>query len=243
LDTIKRVIRRSYYYPFEVTSLDENQKRITAPDDLYRRLQRRYGDMDWWPGDGPFEVMVGAVLTQRTAWRNVERALQRLSEAGVRDPASLLALSLGELEELIRPSGTYRQKARRLRRLFETVTEGPSGTLEAFLDRDVDEVRGDLLAINGIGPETADSIVLYAAALPVFVIDAYTVRILGRLGIDPGSKYDEVATWFTNGLPEDAALYNNFHAVLVAVAKDHCRKVPICQGCPLGSACPSSVSV
>ena len=208
-----------------------------TPRDLYARLIARYCDLEWWPAEGPFEVMVGAVLTQRTSWGNVERALASLREAGITDAITLTRLPLGTLEELIRPSGTYRQKARRLQALFTSVVTHGDGSLEAFLERPVEELRSDLLAVNGVGPETADSILLYAAGRPIFVVDAYTRRILDRLGIDAGRSYDDVARWFTQGLPEDAALYNNFHAVLVEVAKDHCRKVPRCCGCPLADGC------
>lgn len=208
------------------------------PSNIYATLHRHYGDLHWWPAEGPFEVVVGAVLTQRTAWRNVELAIARLRGAGVDGPEALLALPSGALEDLIRPSGTYRQKARRLRDLFSAVVESPGGTLDAFLSRPRDVLRRELLSVKGIGPETADSIILYAAGLPVFVVDAYTRRVLGRLGMDTGRwSYDDVARWFTRDLPEDARLYNNFHAALVELAKDFCRTTPDCPVCPLLRMC------
>jgi endonuclease-3 related protein len=215
--------------------------RASTPLAIYQLLYDRFGDLDWWPADGPFEVMVGAVLTQRTAWRNVRVALENLKGAGVTDMASLLSTSRGDLEDLIRPSGTYRQKAGRLLELFRTVDEKGGGSLQTFLDRPIHVLRADLLAIGGIGPETADSIVLYAAGKPCFVVDAYTRRILARLEIDRGRSYDEVARWFTSGLPEDVALFNNYHAALVELAKSNCRTVPICVDCPLLTLCPTGL--
>jgi len=209
-----------------------------TPVGIYRALHAHFGDLDWWPADGPFEVMVGAVLTQRTAWRNVELALANLREAGVRDEVSLLAVPGDRLEELLRPSGTYRQKAARLRDLMGAV-ESTGGSLEAFLNLPTGELRERLLAIKGIGPETADSIILYAAGKPVFVVDAYTRRVLARLGVDTVGSYDEVALWFTEGLPEEAPLFNNYHAALVELGKAFCRSEPVCGGCPLLSMCPT----
>jgi endonuclease-3 related protein len=208
-----------------------------GPRELYEILHAHYGELEWWPADGPFEVMVGAVLTQRTAWRNVERALDNLRDASVVDMRSLLCTPLERLEVLVRPSGTYRQKARRLLALFQMVDRKGSGSLDTFLDLHVQELRGALLSVNGIGPETADSIALYAAGRPVFVVDAYTRRVLERLGIEAGGSYDDVARWFTDGLREDPALYNNYHAALVELAKEHCRKVPRCADCPLLHLC------
>ena len=199
-----------------------------------------YGELDWWPAEGPFEVMVGAVLTQRTAWANVERALQALKAAGVGGPAALLSLPPARLEEIVRPSGTYRQKAARLRSLFGEVES--SGGLDAFLALPPVELRHRLLAVQGIGPETADSIVLYAAGGPVFVVDAYTRRLLGRLGIGVGAEgYDRVAAWFVRGLTGGVGTYRNAHAVIVEHCKRHCRAIPICEGCPLAGACPSAI--
>nr|NIP34499.1 endonuclease III domain-containing protein [Thermoplasmata archaeon]NIS11633.1 endonuclease III domain-containing protein [Thermoplasmata archaeon]NIS19539.1 endonuclease III domain-containing protein [Thermoplasmata archaeon]NIT76686.1 endonuclease III domain-containing protein [Thermoplasmata archaeon]NIU48656.1 endonuclease III domain-containing protein [Thermoplasmata archaeon] len=209
-----------------------------TPAGLYETLHARYGDLEWWPAEGPFQVMVGAVLTQRTSWTNVERALGNLADAGVVDMATLLALPIERLEALIRPSGTYRQKALRLLALFAMVDERGNGSLAAFLDRPMADLRHDLLAVKGVGPETADSIILYAAGKPVFVVDAYTRRVLGRLGVTTGGSYDQVARWFQEGLPEDVAVYNNYHAMLVELAKDQCRTRPICEGCPIRSGCP-----
>jgi endonuclease-3 related protein len=210
-----------------------------TPSALYDLLHGRYGDLEWWPAKGPFEVMVGAVLTQRTSWRNVEKALANLDEAGVTNMWTLLATPAEELEGLVRPSGTYRQKARRLLALFTMVDARGSGSLDAFLDRPIQVMRSDLLSVHGIGPETADSIILYAAGRPTFVVDAYTRRVLERLSIGADGSYDDVARWFTEGLPKDPHLYNNYHAALVELAKGHCRTVPMCDGCPLLPLCPT----
>ena len=204
-------------------------------------MLEEYGELDWWPAEGPFEVMVGAVLTQRTAWTNVETALQALKAAGVDGPAALLSLPSGRIEGLVRPSGTYRQKAARLRALFGEVESG--GGLGPFLSLPPAELRRRLLAIRGIGPETADSIVLYAASGHVFVVDAYTRRLLGRLGIGVGEEgYDRVAAWFVRGLPRDIGTYRNAHAVIVEHCKRRCRAIPLCGGCPLARECPSVVN-
>ena len=216
-----------------------NPNIVPSPLHIYGALLAHFGDLDWWPAEGPFEVMVGAVLTQRTAWRNVEVALANLKEAGVVDMVALLATSKADLEVLIRPSGTYRQKAIRIHDLFKTVNEKGEGSLRTFLDRPIGLLRADLIAVKGIGPETADSIVLYAAGKPSFVVDMYTRRVLTRLDIDAGRSYDEVARWFTDSIPKDAGLYNNYHAVLVELAKMHCRSLPLCKGCPLMAMCPT----
>lgn len=214
--------------------------KIQSPLGIYQILYDHYGNLDWWPAEGPFDVMVGAILTQRTAWRNVELAIERMRDAGVDGPEALMALSPDALEELIRPSGTYRQKARRLRALFTLVTTTHGGTLETFLTRPKTDLRKDLLSVEGIGPETADCIILYAAGQPAFVVDSYTRRVLGRLGVDAGRSYDDVVRWITSDLPEDAALYNNFHAALVELAKGFCRVKPECPGCPFVDICPTN---
>ncbi len=211
--------------------------RHIGPRALYRVLLSAYGELDWWPADGPFEVMLGAVLTQRTSWANVERALDNLRGGGIDAPGALLGLDRSALEALVRPSGTYRQKAARLVDLCMAVQA--TGGLDAFLSTPGGELRYRLLAIRGIGPETADSIALYAAGVPAFVVDAYTRRLLLRLGVGVAdAPYDEVAAWFTRSLPRDVDLYRNCHAVIVEHCKRRCRKVPDCPGCPLGSGCP-----
>ena len=206
--------------------------------EVYRRLLRAYGPQGWWPAETPFEVMVGAVLTQATAWRNVERAIARLKAAGVLSHQGIAALPPKELEELVRPSGFFRQKARRLRALVKLVLD--HGDVEALLSLPPEELREKLLSVPGIGPETADSILLYAAGHPAFVVDAYTKRILHRLGLLPeeAAPYAEVQRMFQENLPQDPQLYGEYHALLVRHAKEHCRTRPRCDGCPLSDLCP-----
>ncbi len=209
---------------------------MTEPNlmQIYRRLYAHYGPQHWWPADSPFEVMVGAILTQNTNWRNVEAAITRLKEAGMLDAGRIAACNPRRLAELIRSSGFYNQKAERLQAFcrFYRQTGGENGLLR------LPDPRHALLSLHGIGPETADSILLYALGLPVFVIDAYTKRIASRLGIaDAAVSYPRLQEIFTAGLPEDADLYNEYHALLVAHAKRHCRTRPLCDNCPLADCC------
>jgi endonuclease-3 related protein len=208
--------------------------------EVYQRLATALGPQHWWPGETPFEVMVGAVLTQNTNWRNVERAIRNLREADLLEPRALARVPLAELEELIRPAGYYRVKARRLRALLKYLIHRHNGSLEKMFAADLATLRGELLSINGIGPETADSILLYAGNLPIFVVDAYTHRILSRHGwIDFDADYYQIQEYFLEQLPEDVKLYNEYHALLVRVGKDYCRKSqPRCGECPLAELLP-----
>ncbi len=208
---------------------------------VYDRLLAAYGPQQWWPGDSPFEVLVGAVLVQNTSWKNVERAIRNLAAADLLSPRALYGVPQEELEELIRPAGYYRVKARRLRNLLAMVVERYDGSLNAMFQTPLETLREELLSINGIGPETADSILLYAGNLPTFVIDTYTYRIMARhgwIGFEAG--YDELKEHFESGLARDAALYNEYHALLVRVGHLHCRKQPRCDGCPLAQLLPES---
>jgi endonuclease-3 related protein len=210
--------------------------------EAYERMLAAFGPQHWWPGDSPFEIVVGAVLVQNTAWRNVERAIDNLREAGVMEPAALYALPAAELAELIRPAGYYQVKAKRLRNLLRFVVEECAGSLDTMFSRGLASLREDLLAISGIGPETADAILLYAGGLPTFVVDTYTHRILARHGwLDYDATYHEIKDYFESALPRDAALYNEYHALLVRVGKDYCRRTgPKCEGCPLADMLPSN---
>jgi len=210
--------------------------------EVYRRLGDSLGPQHWWPGDSPFEVMLGAVLVQNTSWQNVERAIDNLRQADLLTPQALYGVPVEELEELVRPAGYFRVKARRLHSLLEFYVTRYRGSLEAMLGRPVDQLREELLAVNGIGPETADSILLYACELPVFVVDAYTYRIFSRHGwIDFDADYDAIQDLFESGLPADAALYNEYHALLVQVGKRFCRKQdPKCEECPLADLLPDA---
>ena len=202
--------------------------------ELYDRLFKAYGPQGWWPGETPFEVMVGAVLTQNTNWTNVEKAIANLKQAGALSLPALSALPAERLAGLIRPAGYYNLKAKRLANLLAMINQRWEGDLEWFFAQGADEIRKSLLAVKGVGPETADSITLYAATKPVFVIDAYTFRILGRHGLaEPDMGYFELQEVFMDALPLEVELFNQFHALLVRLGKERCKKSkPRCEGCP-----------
>jgi endonuclease III related protein len=208
---------------------------MTMLTDVYRRLFAAFGPQHWWPGESPFEMMVGAVLTQNTSWQNVERAIHNLREADLLELRALYAVPVEELEELIRPAGYFRIKARRLRSLLEFLVERYDGSLEAMFQTGLVELREALLAVHGIGPETADSILLYAGGLPSFVVDAYTHRAFARHGwIGFDADYHQIQDYVQSELPSDVPMYNEFHALLVRLGKDYCRKTnPKCAECPL----------
>jgi endonuclease-3 related protein len=210
--------------------------------EAYERMLAKLGPQHWWPGDSPFEIMVGAVLVQNTAWRNVERAIENLRNAGVMDPHALYKIPPSELAELIRPAGYFQLKTKRLRNLLRFVIEQYDGSLEAMFGTSLASLRDQLLTINGIGPETADAILLYAGGMPTFVVDTYAHRILARHGwIDYDAAYDDIKDHFESTLPEDAVLYNEYHALLVRVGKEYCKRTsPICEACPLAEMLPAS---
>jgi endonuclease-3 related protein len=210
--------------------------------EAYAKLLAAFGPQHWWPGESPFEVLVGAVLVQNTAWRNVERAMENLRDAGLMKPRKLYAIPESELAELIRPAGYYQVKARRLRNLLRFVVEHYDGSLDAMFSVGVSTLREELLGVNGIGPETADAILLYAGGLPSFVVDAYAHRVLARHGwIGYEADYHEIKDYIEASLPQDAALYNEYHALLVRVGKEYCRKTgPKCEACPLAPLLPTS---
>lgn len=207
--------------------------------DVYHRLRAGRGHQGWWPGNGPYEVVVGAVLTQNTAWSNVEKAIGNLRAAGVLDPHRLAGLGHDELAALLKPAGYFNVKARRLRALNDFLLRETNGDVTA-LGRDLDTatLRSRLLAVPGVGRETADSILLYALGRPVFVVDAYTRRIFGRMGlVDPTADYDDVRDFFETRLRPDPDLYNDYHAQIVIHGKETCRTRPRCGECPLRSLC------
>lgn len=207
---------------------------------MFDLLLDHFSPQNWWPGETSFEVMVGAVLTQNTNWKNVEKAMANLKKEDVLTFKSLHAMPLSRLAEQIRPAGYYNIKAKRLRNLTTFIQERYGGDLEAMLRADTGSLREGLLSIKGIGPETADSILLYAANQPVFVIDAYTYRILSRHGMaGEEATYDELQSLFMDHLPDDPGLFNEFHALVVRTGKDFCRKTPLCRDCPLRSWGPS----
>ena len=215
--------------------------------EIYDALHTRYGDLNWWPSKTPYEVMVGAVLTQNTAWRNVEKAIAHFG--GNLSPQAVLNMDVAELAETIRPAGFFNQKAVYLKAVTAWFA-GYNFDVQAVRCEPLENIRAELLSLKGVGKETADSILLYAFGFPSFVVDAYTVRLCERypiplLGGVPegrggyaGKSYDAVKACFENNLPRDVETYNNFHATIVINAKEHCRKSkPLCNKCPLNGTC------
>lgn len=227
----------------EVRCLNEAMKTQAHlnPADIYARLASVYGPQHWWPGDTPFEVAAGAVLTQNTAWSNVEKAIASLKAAHAMTATGLLVLSESDLEQAIRPAGYYRVKARYLRALATWIDQRAGGDLSTLASEDLGPLRSEILGLRGVGKETADSILLYAIGRPVFVVDAYTRRITARLHLLPeNATYDATQRYFNTRLPEDTQLFNEFHALLVHLAKEHCRTKSVCPACPLEQSCPSA---
>ncbi len=203
---------------------------------FYRRLYHHYGPQRWWPARTRFEVILGALLTQNTNWGNVEKALNNLRREDLLDPSRLSRVRAPRLQRLLRPSGYFRLKARAVQHFLHHLKKHYGGSLRQMLARPAVELREELLNLNGIGEETADSMLLYAAGRPVFVIDAYTRRVLHRHGLaaERGS-YGELQDIFHRYLPPRASLYNEYHALLVSVGKSYChRQKPDCAACPLG---------
>lgn len=201
---------------------------------IYSRLYAAFGPQHWWPGETAFEVAVGAILTQNTSWANVEKAIGNLKKDGLLSAGHLFHMNVRNLAALIRPAGYYNIKARRLKNFVEFLTAGFGGSMRRMKDEEQDVMRKRLLSVNGIGPETADSIMLYALEKPVFVIDNYTKRVLSRHKImKQDSPYEDFQELFHSSLAREAALYNEFHALFVRLAKEHCRTKSLCSGCPV----------
>ncbi|MFZ7110598.1 MAG: endonuclease III domain-containing protein [Desulfatiglandales bacterium] len=204
--------------------------------EMFELLFGHFGPQHWWPGETAFEVMVGAVLTQNTNWKNVEKAIENLKARERLTLEGLHRLSLTELAEDIRPAGYFNIKARRLKNLIAFIADKYDKDLALLLSESPARLREGLLSVKGIGPETADSILLYAAERPVFVIDAYTYRILRRHGMaEEEMTYDGLQALFMDHLPDDPQFYNEFHALIVRTGKEYCRKKPHCERCPLYS--------
>ena len=210
---------------------------------VYHRLYRRYGPQGWWPGDGPLDVVVGAILTQSAAWTNVEKALRNLKDADCWSLEAIDRRAQEELASIIRPSGYFNAKARKLKAFAHHVCYHYGGQLQAFFDQETEELRSELLSIHGIGPETADDILVYAAGKPSFVIDAYTRRIMERMGLisqkesAKKTSYEKCQSRFQESLPADPQLFNEYHALLDQHAKVACTKVPRCADCCLLDLC------
>lgn len=207
--------------------------------DIHDTLLAAYGEQNWWPGETPFEVMVGAILTQNTAWSNVEKGIAALVADDVLDARAIVAMDPAILGGLLRPVGYFNVKARRLQNFCRWYLDsGGEGALSGVATV---ELRNELLGINGVGPETADDILLYALQRPVFVIDAYTRRLFGRLGlIDSQADYETLRHRFESALGPDTTLYNEYHALIVIHAKTCCRPKPRCADCPLRGRCPAA---
>jgi len=208
----------------------------------YEAMSGALGPMRWWPAKTPFEVIVGAILTQSTAWGNVERAIANLRAARVLTPSSMLRMRTTQLAALVRPSGYFRQKAKKLKAFVRFLRSEYSGSLRRMFQTPTLELREKLLSVHGIGPETADSILLYAGNHPVFVVDAYTHRIFGRHGITEGkADYEKVRAFVETSIPRQPELFNEFHALIVNTGKNWCRKsAPRCAECPLRSLLPAN---
>jgi endonuclease-3 related protein len=206
---------------------------------FYKTLFRAFGPQHWWPADTPFEVAVGAILTQNTNWANVEKALRNLKAARVLSAKKLYDTPAAEIAALIRPAGYFTVKTKRLKAFMAFLVENYRGSMKRMKDEDMQKMRRELLSVHGIGPETADSILLYALEKPVFVIDAYTKRVLSRHAImNYDESYEVFQGLFHSSLKRDARLYNEYHALIVAVGKAFCKPQPLCAQCPLSKYLP-----
>ena len=209
---------------------------------LYNRLYATYGPQNWWPAKTPFEVIVGAILVQATAWGNVVKAIDNLKAANLLTPERLREVPQAQLETLIRPSGYYRVKARKVRAFLDHLHAFHNNRLDSLFDANVPTLRKELLSIYGVGEETADSILLYAAKTPIFVVDAYTHRLLTRLGWVVGKyRYVRLQSLFMSSLPHDLHFFNEYHALIVRHGSSTCRKTPRCQTCVLLEQCSYAV--
>lgn len=203
-------------------------------EEIYARLSAHFGRTGWWPGDTPFEIAIGAILTQNTAWSNVEKAISNLRKARLMSPRRILDCPLDVLEQAIYPTGYFRVKALRLRVFCQYLMDHYRGSMKRMALRPLEELRPELLEVPGIGPETADDILLYACNKPVFVVDAYTQRILHRHGvIRAPMKYEALRALFESNLTPDTDVYGEFHGLIVYVGNQYCRRVPRCEECPL----------
>lgn len=203
-------------------------------EDIYARLSAHYGPTHWWPGDTPFEIAVGAILTQNTAWTSVEKAIANLKREKLLSPRAIAQCPDSALHQALRPSGYFRVKARRLRCFCDHLLSRYGGSMKRMARRPLDALRAELLDVDGIGPETADDILLYACDKPVFVVDAYTRRIFSRHGLClPRIGYEELRHLFETHLEPDLRVYSEYHGLIVYTGKDFCRRAPKCAECPL----------
>ncbi len=216
--------------------------RHVSPMQAYQLLYAHYGEQNWWPAQSPFEMMVGAILTQNTRWERVEDAIGNLKNANMLNPESIISCDSEHLQSLIRPSGFFRQKSCRLIELSNfLLAHGGTRGLKRWVAQCL---RVRLLEVHGIGPETADCILLYALDKPFFVVDAYTRRIFSRLGIfESTMKYDDIQNFFFQRIPNSLQLFQEFHALIVRHAKQHCCSRPQCDGCPLFNICVAAAEI
>lgn len=205
--------------------------------DTFRRLLDHYGPQHWWPAESPFEVIVGAVLMPQTTWRNVAQAIENLRSAGLLDVRALAKASIPTIRRHVKVAGLYRSKPRRLQGMCRHLIARADGDLQRYFSRPTEVVRADLLAQEGVGPETADSILLYAGGHPIFLVDAYTVRIGQRIGLFNKGVYESVQRHFEDRVRCDLRTYQEYHALLVIHAKTLCRRTPECDACPLQDLC------
>ncbi|MEA2055255.1 MAG: endonuclease [Candidatus Thermoplasmatota archaeon] len=224
-----------------------------TPQTLYTNLLEKFGNLNWWPmdrayhekngSDPRFEIIVGAILTQNTAWSNVEKALTNLKSKNALDIKKIIKIDINSLQEIIRPSGFFNQKADRVKNIALYLHDNYDSSLNKFFDKDLHKLRNELLLLNGIGPETADSILLYAGNMPIFVVDAYTKRICKRLPLDTNISYEDIQNYFQKDLcrkyhdNEITQIYKRLHAQIVMLAKNYCKKKPECAKCPLKNNC------
>lgn len=201
---------------------------------IYEQIYNAFGPQNWWPGETPFEVIIGAILTQNTAWTNVQKAINNLKQQNLLEPERFKDIELERLAELIKPSGYYNQKAKKIKAFINFLFSNYDGNLNRLFENELYQLRHDLLQIKGIGPETADSIILYAGNKPIFVVDAYTHRFLLRHNlIEDKATYHQIQALFMDNLKNDVHLFNEFHALIVQLGKDICKKNPKCDVCPL----------
>jgi len=221
---------------FQSDGADRGRKLV----EYYEAMSEALGPMHWWPAGSPFEVIVGAILTQNSSWTNVERAIANLKRERLLSIRAMKRISARRLGNVVRSSGYFRQKAKKLKALVRFLQSEYGGSLKRMFATPTELLRQKLLAVHGIGPETADSILLYAGLHRIFVVDAYTRRILARHGLSNGKEdYDEIRAMFEDRLPQDAQLYNEYHALIVNTGKKWCRtKKPLCAECPLGKFLP-----
>jgi endonuclease-3 related protein len=211
---------------------------------VYQRLYDRYGPQHWWPAETSLEMIIGAILTQSAAWTNVEKAIDNLKASGCLSVERLRSMPQEKLARLIYPSGYYNVKAGKIRAFVDWLAEEYGGDLDRLFALDTAELRNELLSVHGVGEETADSIILYAAHQPIFVIDAYTRRIITRLGLAPQKdSYAAFQALFVDNLSHDETLFNEYHALLVQHGKTVCRKNPLCPDCCLSRLCPTSIGL